>query len=176
MSVRWVKIGHATSHFLVELMKNPVQKCYAFSEVDHQIISCLRTNPRQTNKAIAEQLGLSEVTVASRIRAMENNKVMKVMGQRDYRALGHNVLATVDVSISGRSVEKVGNDIAAIDGVATLLVLMGDPSIMLLAMAPSLLDMQNVILEKVAKVKGVHGIETMVYTEIIKFESGYAVL
>lgn len=159
-----------------ESMTEPTKKYRALDETDSRLLSCLRADPRETNKSLAEKLSVTELTVAARIRTLENDRIMKVMAQRDYRALGFNVLGNVDVWVSGRPVQSVAQDIAAIDGVATVVIMMGSPSLMLLAMAPSLPDFQTLVLERIAKVKGVRSVETLIYADIIKYQSEFAML
>ena len=116
---------------------------------------------------------MSEATIAARIRALENDRVMKVMAQRDFRAAGYHVLANVEVSVKGRSVEEVANEISRLERVALVSILIGDPAISLLVMAVDLPDLQNLTIDTIAHIEGVRSIETMVFTEIIKYRSEF---
>jgi hypothetical protein len=53
---------------------------------------------------------------------------------------------------------------------------MGDPAIMLLAMATSLASLQNMVLGEIAKVSGVRCVETMIISEVLKYQSEFASL
>lgn len=147
---------------------------YSLDELDKSILESLRADPLETNKALAEKLSITEVTIAARIRSMEVNNVMKVMAQSDFRTQGYDVLANVDVNVSGRDVHSVAEEIAKIEGIGNLTIFMGDPSLMLLAMAATLPDLQKLIMEKIAKVEGVRSVETMVFTDVVKYQSEYA--
>ena len=48
-------------------------------------------------------------------------------------------IANVVISVAGRSLDSVANDLVAIDEVGSVTLLMGDPAIMVLAMARSFL-------------------------------------
>ena len=74
---------------------------------------------------------------------------------------------------AGRSADSVAKELVAIDEVGSLSLFMGDPAIMLLAMAHSLLDLQHIVTERISKVPGVHSVETMVIADIVKYESEY---
>ncbi|WP_076590855.1 Lrp/AsnC family transcriptional regulator [Herminiimonas arsenitoxidans] len=150
------------------------QKSPTLDELDRNIILCLRADPRQTNKSLAAQLSVTEFTIAARIRAMEKGGVMKIMAQRDFHAAGYHVMAHVAVSVSGRPVESVARKIADIEGVAGMSIVMGDPSLLILAMAASLEELEESVIERISKVNGVRTIEVDVYTEIIKHVSEYA--
>lgn len=123
---------------------------------------------------MADALTLSEATVATRIRALETNRVIKILAQRDFRAAGFHVLASVDVNVAGRAISSVAAELSNIDGVGNLSTFMGDPSIMLLAMAGSLAELQSLITDQIATVAGVTSIETMVFADILKYESEFA--
>ncbi len=154
-------------------MINPIKKERPLDELDHDILSFLRATPLETNKALADKLAVSEVTIAARIRALETDNVMKVMGQCDFRAAGYHVLANVDIRVSGRPVDEVASQISALERVAVVSILIGDPSITLLVMAADLADLQNLTIDTIAHIPGVRAIETMIFTEIIKYRSEF---
>jgi DNA-binding Lrp family transcriptional regulator len=157
-------------------MISPMKKERLLDELDRQILSALRATPLETNKALADKLSVSEATIASRIRALENDRVMKVMAQCDFRAAGYQVLANVEVSVAGRLVEEVSGEISALERVALLSINMGEPAISLLVMATDLNDLQELTMGAIAGIDGVRSVETMVFTEIIKYRSEFVAL
>lgn len=158
----------------IETPNKPTERRYALDDADRAILAQLRQSPRATNRSLAETLSLSEANVSARMRALDSNRVMKILAQRDFRAAGYHVLASVDVNVAGRAISSVAADLAGIDGVGNLSTFMGDPSIMLLAMASSLAQLQSLITDRIAKVEGVTAIETMVFADIMKYESEFA--
>jgi DNA-binding Lrp family transcriptional regulator len=156
-------------------MIHPMKTERPLDELDRAILDALRASPQETNKALADKLAVSEVTIASRIRALENDRVMKVMAQCDFRAAGYHTLANFDVHIAGRSVEAVGKELAKLDGVALVSILMGDPTFALLVMAPDLAGLQA-LKESIAAIKGVQSIDVSVFSEILKYRSDFVTL
>lgn len=159
------------------LSMNPLlstDRTFVLDKLDHALLAMLRADPRQTNRALAQQLSVSESTIAARISALETNGVMKIMAQRDFSASGYFVLAQVDVNVTGRPVAAVAEELALIDGVGNLMTFLGDPAIMLLAMAGSLPELQLLVMDQIACVNGVRSVETMVYAGIVKYESEFA--
>jgi len=149
---------------------------HPLDELDHGILRQLRDDPQRPCKSIAESLSVTEATVASRIREMENDGVMKVMAQQSFRAAGFEVLANVDLTVSGRAVDAIAEELAAMDGVAVVTINIGDPSLSLLVMASSLGSLQTSVMEGIARVEGVRSTETMIYADIIKYRSDFAIL
>ena len=105
---------------------------------------------------------------------METRGVMKIIAQRDFRAAGFPVLASVDVNVDSRPVAEVAADLAAIEGVDNISVFLGDPAIILLAMAASLAELNALVMDKICSVDGIRSVETMVCAEVIKYESEFA--
>ena len=153
-------------------MKTP----HPLDDLDRAILLQLREDPQRSNKAIADSLAVTEATVAVRFRAMENDGVMKVMAQQSFHAAGYEVLANVDLSISGRAVDAVAEELAGMPEVAVVTINIGDPSLSLLVMASSLSSLQTRVMEEIARVEGVRSTETMIYADIIKYRSDFAIL
>lgn len=149
----------------------PFKRERPLDELDLSILAALRSAPRETSKAIADQLAVSEATVAARIRALEQDRVIKIMAQTDFRAAGYHILASVELRTGGRSVEEVAQELAGLEQVALVSILMGDPSISLLVMAASLADLQRLTMSTIAGMRGVREVETMIFSEIIKYRS-----
>ena len=149
---------------------------HPLDELDHCILRQLREDPQRSCKSMAESLAVTEATVASRIREMENDGVMKIMAQQSFRAAGFDVLANIDLTVSGRAVGAVAEELAAMDGVAVVTINIGDPALSLLVMASSLGSLQTSVIEGIARVEGVRSTETMIYADIIKYRSDFAIL
>jgi DNA-binding Lrp family transcriptional regulator len=149
------------------------QQQYQLDEIDLGIIERLKLDPMETSKSLAQHLKISQSSVGLRLRALDNRNIMKVLAQRDFRAEGYKVLANVLISITGRKLDDVANDLAAIEKVGVVMLYMGDPAISILAMAESLLDLQNLVADQISKIPGIRSVESMVISNIIKYESEY---
>jgi Lrp/AsnC family transcriptional regulator, leucine-responsive regulatory protein len=144
--------------------------------VDEQILEALRAEPRATSKALALKLSMTEVAVASRIKAMEAKGVMRVIAQLDFKALGYNVLALIDVMVANRKIKDVADALAKLEDVGSVTIMLGDPPIIIQAQAADLASLNDMILNQIAIIPGVDQIETNVIIEIAKWQSGSATL
>ncbi len=145
-------------------------------ETDLQIIDTLRLDGRTSNKSIAKRLGISETTVASRIRAMTERNVMRVTLQRDIHSLGYQFQGFLDLYVFGRSVDDVCAEIAAIDGVLVVALYLGSPDIVVTFGARDRADLARIVNGEIAHVPGIQRLDSYVALEIRKYESGYAAL
>lgn len=141
--------------------------------LNQQIIQILQANPSTTNKEIGDRLDISEITVAARIRSMEDDKILRVMMQRDVRSLGYDVIALVDINIEGRRPEEVAADLALIDECVSVSLSFSSPDIILHVSARDNLHVQQIVEQKIAPVSGIFSYEITMAIEVVKMDNRY---
>lgn len=144
--------------------------------IDDRILEVLQTEPRITNKALGLALSMTEGSVASRIRAMEAQGLMRVVAQLDFRALGYTILALIDVTVANRKIDDVAKSLSTLDGVGSVTIMLGDPAIIIQVHAKGIEELQNLIVSKIATVVGVQQVETNLLLDIAKWQPGSAQL
>ncbi len=144
----------------------------AFDRTDANIVDVLRTNPRITNKDIAERLSIAESTVAQRIRGMGERHVMQVVAQKHVFSDGYTNVVFFFVATSGRTVQRVGADIAKLDGVFGVSQGIGNPDVFAAARAKSIEDAHRLAGE-VGRIGGVATVEAIPCFRIHKFVSTF---
>lgn len=140
-------------------------------ETDRTIITQLRQRPATTNKELAEMIGIAEATVAARIRALVEDRIITVIAQRDIRALGFDVLAFAYISTVARPAEEVAADLSRIEAVGSVSLFPGTPEIAIQINARDRTDFTRILIEDIGAVEGIGAIETSVVTETVKFRS-----
>lgn len=141
-------------------------------DYDLQIIACFRRDPRMTNKAIAHTVGLAEPTVASRIRAMTEHNIMRVMAQRDLAAAGYAVLAFLDIYPGAATVDEVARGVAGIDEAFSVTISPGSPEIIANVNAHSLDHLQQILTGPLARVSGIERADLSICLSVAKYVSG----
>ncbi len=139
---------------------------------DSNIVEVLQPNPRITNKAIAKRLDIAESTVAQRIRSMAERHVMRVVAQKHMFSDGYTNVVFFFVATSGRTVQRVGADIAKLDGVFGVSQGIGTPDIFATTRVRSMEDAQRLAGE-IGRIGGVATVETMPCFRIHKFASTF---
>lgn len=152
------------------------QRTAVLDELDHKILSCMRTNPRITNKALAEALAVAEATIASRIRSMENDSLMRVVAQSDYRALGYSVFATVDIEVLGCPVESVMEQLSNINEIVNVSVLIGSPAVIITVLATDVEALESMLLDRIGMIHGIRKIRCALISSVLKYESDRSAL
>lgn len=142
-------------------------------ELGLRIVELLHANARATNKEIADTLAVSEATVAARIRDMESRNILRIVMQRDLRALGYDLLVLVDIHVAQRAPEEVASELAQIEEAASVSVLLSDPDIILQLNVRDRKHLLQTMEQKVAPIRGISHWTADIALEIVKLDSRY---
>ena len=89
---------------------------------------------RQSFREVARKIGMSSGTVASRIKEMEENGVIKKYTTLlNYEKLGFELTAVTEITVSEGMMIEVGNEISKIDHTVGVYNVTGDSDILVIA-------------------------------------------
>jgi Lrp/AsnC family transcriptional regulator, leucine-responsive regulatory protein len=142
-------------------------------DLDRKIIELLREDGRAPNKLLASELGVSETTIALRIRSLRERKVMLVTLQRDIYSQGFDLQCLGDVYVSQRNVDAVARELSGLPNVTIVTMNIGSPEIFIAFNARDRGDVVEIIDSQLSRVKGVERIETYIALDIRKYESWF---
>lgn len=142
----------------------------SLDELDSGILELLRANGRATNQEIAEKLSVTAATVSSRLRRMEDARVMRVVAVTDFAAHGYNVLIALGVKVAGRRIRDVAKDLAELPEVLSVNVMNGAHEIELLVALHDFSEINMLLSDHIASVEGVYEISPGIAADIVKFE------
>lgn len=142
--------------------------------VDARIIALLRKDARMTARALADSIGIAEPTVANRIKSLHSNGVMRVLGLVSHSAAGRPIAATIGIRILGRSIDEIASDIVLIEGVVSVMSVLGRFDLFVGVTAIDLRDLREVLETQIGAIKGVENIECMLSLETIKYSPLWA--
>ncbi len=140
------------------------------------VIKALQLDPRSTTKELAERFGVAEATIASRIRSMEEQKILRIMMQRDLQAMGYALMALIDIQVQRRRPEDVAAELACIEEATSVSVMMSSPEIIMNVSARDGLHLQQIIEHKIARIAGIATYEITTALEVLKFDARYGAL
>jgi DNA-binding Lrp family transcriptional regulator len=149
-------------------MRSPSSAPRPLDDLDRNIIRKFQDDPRVSNKTLAQEFGVAETTIASRIRALHDSGVMRIVALRDFHAQGYDLLAHIDVFVEGRSPAEVAHELAELQEVAMVALCAGSPQIIIQINARSRLDLARVISDRLAGIRGIRGIESSITIDVIK--------
>jgi DNA-binding Lrp family transcriptional regulator len=79
-------------------------------ELDLKIVEILRFSPRASNRYVARQTGVSDLTAANRIRGLIQRGDIQIVGRSNLPMLGYDITAHVDVYVRAGRVPEVARD------------------------------------------------------------------
>lgn len=136
-------------------------------DVDHRIIALLRRDGRMPFRSIANELGLTEATVRSRVRRMEDSNTMRVVAVTDIEAAGFGMLLAIGVEVEGRPPSLVAEELATIEEVFSVSVVIGTHDIEILTVARDQ-DQLDQLLGRLAAVTGVRRLLPSLAVNVLK--------
>ncbi|NQX88924.1 MAG: Lrp/AsnC family transcriptional regulator [Halioglobus sp.] len=137
-------------------------------DTDQAIIALLRQDGRMAYRAIARALDIAENTVRGRVRRMEESNTLRLVAVTDIEAAGYGMLLAIGVQVEGRAPEKVAEDMAAIQEVFSVNVVVGTQDIEILVVARDQADLTELITDKLGRVDGVRRLTPAMALDVLK--------
>lgn len=142
--------------------------------IDEGLIEALRRDGRAQNKALARSLGISETTLAYRLRRLSENGVARLTAQQDFAAIGFPILTLAQIWVRGREVAEVGQAVARHKQTIGVAAALGHCDIEASVIARDHRDLSQA-LDEIGAIAGVERIETVLVLDIVKFNADNAV-
>ncbi len=100
---------------------------------DIKILNHLLTDARQSARQLAHRLGVSTVTMISRMKKLEENKIIKGYSVRlDHELLGYDITALIEIKTKKGKMLEIENEIAKQDNVIAVYDITGDADIVVI--------------------------------------------
>jgi len=101
---------------------------------DIKILNHLLTDARQSARQLAHRLGVSTVTMISRIKKLEESKIILGYSVRlDHELLGYDITAIIEIKTTKGKMLEIENKIAKQDNVIAVYDITGDADTIVIA-------------------------------------------
>ena len=137
-------------------------------DTDQAIIALLRSDGRMPYRAIARDLALTEATVRSRVRRLEESNTMRVVAVTDIEAAGYSMLLAIGVQVENRSPEAVARELAELPEVFSVNVAVGAHDVEILVVADDQAALNDLIGRRLAAVPGVRRLTPALALDVLK--------
>ena len=144
--------------------------------LDRAIIDELKQNASATNRALAESQDVTEQTIATRIRRLEEANLLRVVGLLDAKAVGYGLFVIVGIQVSGRTPAEVAGEVAALPSVNGINACMGGFELMASAYARDERDLFDLLERRIGGVRGVEELESFLVLERVHHRCDWAKL
>ncbi len=138
--------------------------------VDRRLIHLLQKDGRMPNKAIAQELGISEFTVRRRMKRLLDTGVIKIVAVANPIDLGFEIAGNLKIKIDLKKTDNVLKRLKKIDSVIWVALTTGGTDIDVDFVARSLKEFHELLFKKISKIDGVVSTETSLMVDLIKDE------
>ena len=143
-------------------------------DLDRALLELLRIDGRESNRSLGSKLNVNEVTVAARLRRLEESGVMRVVAITDIRLFGHREFAFAMINVGGRSVYDVAADLAKLPESIAVTVSTGRFDIIVPILGRDRLHIAELFGTVLPKIKGVRSIHASMALDVVKYESKWS--
>lgn len=131
--------------------------------VDEAMLRALVEDGRMSLTDLAARVNVSRSTAHARLQRLRDERIITgFTAQIDPLAVGLGVAAAVFVDIEQHDWRTLRSELATIPGVEYLAMCAGRFDLMLIARAPSIGALRDVLLERIQRIAGVRSTETVV--------------
>jgi DNA-binding Lrp family transcriptional regulator len=167
-SSEWAALG-AADH-----PTEPWASSDAVDELDLRIIGLLQQDARSSNRRIAAELGVSEGTVRTRIRRMEDERIIRIQAISDVQASGLGAAAYVGVTTEGGRVDEVSAAIVEQVPVNAVIRSLGEFDLFLVLSSATRQTLIETVLQQLGGLPGIQRTETIEHCATLKHSYTWA--
>ncbi|AFS83412.1 Lrp/AsnC family transcriptional regulator [Candidatus Nitrosopumilus sediminis] len=138
---------------------------------DLQILKHLLVDARQSARQLSQRLDVSTVTMISRIKKLEEKKIIKGYSARlDHDLLGYDITAIIEIKTSQGKMLEVEDIIAKEDNVISVYDITGDADTLVIAKFKNRKNLSNFV-KKLSAIPNIENTVTHIVLNTIKEDS-----
>ncbi len=133
-------------------------------KVDETNIAIIRhlRNGRKSFKKIADDLGITESTVRSRVGKLVEDGFLEITGMVDPEVIPGHELALVGIKLSTMNLVKKGEEFSRLKGVVSVMVVTGRYDLIISILLNEEFKLLDFYTKEVDRVEGVQSVETFI--------------
>ena len=154
-----------------------VSRASQLDDIDRRLLELLTHDGRASNRWLAQQVGLTDASVAARIRRLREQGVASVTAVFDYDAAGYRWVAFVFVEVdSTRLPRDVGVEIAALPEAHGVSLTFGSTDLIVHTIARDREHLTRLLTQDLVQIEGVSNVTADIVLETVQFSWGLATL
>ncbi len=142
---------------------------WPLDELDRAILAALQLDGRRAFRVIARDLDVSEGTVRTRVRKLEESGVLRILAFVDPSKLGDALIAVLNVRVGSASHEAVAEEVSSWKEVSYVSSVLGPYDLSVQAMTAGVADLWE-LARRIEGLAGVTGVETLIELRVHKFK------
>jgi DNA-binding Lrp family transcriptional regulator len=142
--------------------------------LDERIVEKLARDARISNRAIAAELGVTEGTIRTRIKRLQNEGLIQFTVIKDFRMAGSPNLCMLGIDADPSRVSVLAESLKAIPEINCVVVLLGRFSLLAMGLFTNIEQLNEVVTERIRSLPGVQRVETAISVHNLKYDVGVA--
>jgi DNA-binding Lrp family transcriptional regulator len=135
---------------------------------DEQILKYLLSDARRSARQLSHTLGVSTVTMISRIKKLEEKKIIKGYSARlDHELLGYDITVIIEIKTNQGKMLEIENEIAKHENVIAVYDITGNADTLIIAKFKDRKDL-SVFVKKLSAIPNVENTLTHIVLNTIK--------
>lgn len=143
-------------------------------ELDRELVDRLRADGRESTRSLAAALGVNETTVATRLRRLAADGVMRVVAVADMHAFGLGCMAFVFIRVGERTPHEVARAVARLPAATGVVVCSGRFGVVMNVLTRDVRELSTVIADGVMSVPGVAEVRCDLVVDAPRFDSRFS--
>jgi len=146
----------------------------SLDELDLRIIELLGRDARVSNRQIAGELGVTEGTIRTRIKDLQDQHLIQFTVVKDFRLAGSPNLVMMGIHAEPGRVPALAQELSKIPEIGAVVVLLGRYNLLATGLFTSLMEVNQLIRGRILPLRGVRSVETSVSVQNFKYNFGMA--
>lgn len=143
-------------------------------ELDRKIMATLSRDGRTSNRQIAADLQVTEGTIRTRLRRLQNEGLIQFTVVTDFRLAGSPNLVIMGINAEPGQVTLLAQEIAAIREIGCVVALLGRYDLMAMGLFTSVEQMHELIQTRIRPLRGVRHIDLSISVGNLKYDAAIA--
>lgn len=142
----------------------------SLDNLDRRLIKLLGYDARISNRKIASDLDVTEGTIRSRIKRLEQENLIRFTAITRVQRKDKYRMAFIRVQAELERVPEICAELEAMDTVGALLVTMGRFNLLVVVLFDDLDELHEIAAGKILSRPGVHHVETAIAVDTVKYD------
>lgn len=139
-------------------------------ELDHKVIEMLGRDARVSNRQIAAEFGVTEGTIRTRIKRLQDERLIQFSVVTDFRLAGSPNLVMLGIHADPGKVPVLADELSNIPEIGAVVVLLGRYSLLATGLFTTLEEVNRLIRTRILPLPGVRSVDTSISVETFKYD------
>lgn len=147
---------------------------HKLDELDHRIVEALSRDGRSSNRQIAAELSVTEGTIRTRIKRLQNEGLIQFTVVTSFRMAGSPNLVMMGIHAEPSCVPDLATELSSIPSIGCVMVLLGRYNLMAMGLFTSLEQVHELVSTRIKTLPGVREVEVSVSIHSLKYDARMA--